>query len=258
MALSAYHRNARYKVYEKTDRRIRLECTFKKLAVQGTRTWLELADDAEESDTFPHVFQIFARRCLPIFEQLRQEAAEGMPSGFGPLRLISMIYGSMRRLDKAEQLLSLLVRQQRVRSRFDHAVIRRLREAGLLIGSGERGSYMLHPSYRSAAGGLSRVDKEFWATEQPVNIQAAHRAIVAFCRRRVTRPETIAEHLNVWGILPPTGRGWWTGHLVRQVLENPTHPRVRYYPPSVLRRLMRRELFKSGGDHSRLLDMINP
>lgn len=173
LALSGFYRNARYKVYEKTDRRIRIECLFRGRAFQGIPTTLAFGDDVEENQTFHHFFQILARRCLPIFEQLRQEAAEGMPSGFGPLHLISMIYGLIRRPEKADELFLLLVRQQRVRSRFDHAVIRRLRGAGLLIESGERGSYMLHPSYRSAADRLNRVDEGFWSAEQPINVLAA-------------------------------------------------------------------------------------
>ena len=160
LMLSAFGSDGRFKVYERTDSRIRLECGFDKMPT-GISAGITLSEDADDRQTFSELFSALARQALPMFETLRREAVEGLPDGYGPLDFVAVIFAAIKRPAVARELLHHLVRHQRVNTRFDHAVVHRLIKEGLLQ-SDQRGSAVVSQSYRRAAAELDRMDRRFW------------------------------------------------------------------------------------------------
>lgn len=174
--LSGYARNGeRYKVYEKTNRRIRLECQLDANRVTNILRRQPNGDGANQSpgsrsimggeDEFHWKFGQLAEYVAPVFEEILREMRQDAPAGGSPIEFLANVCSTIRRVTVAQDLIRILVRNGRIRSAFDHNVTRRLIARNILRRSA-RGNCAVVPRYRAAIRTLREADIN-WRTRGP-------------------------------------------------------------------------------------------
>lgn len=166
--LSGFARNGeRYKVYEKTNRRIRLECQLDANRVTNILRRQPKSGEDNQSpgsrsiaggeDEFHQKFSQLTEYVAPVFDEMLSEIRQDAPAGGSPIEFLANVCSTIRRAAVARDLIRILVRNGRVRSSFDHYVTRRLVNRDILHRP-VRGNCVVVPRYRAAIHTLREAD----------------------------------------------------------------------------------------------------
>lgn len=137
----------RFKTYNKTNQRIRVECEFKKGAFRpaGLSRYLE-----DNNNSFVELYQVVASVCVEKFNQLLASRDITVDDNdYTPEDFLLRLGQACRNQDRAKMLLGLLVNTGRVTSRFGYSYIRSLVDNGILARI-VRGVYTVTPEWQTA------------------------------------------------------------------------------------------------------------
>lgn len=156
----------RYKVYAKTNRRIRLECELPRRVLVR----LQIDRNIESADyVFPQFFERCAAHVVAHFNALTQQASPGLESSRSPFDLVAKIGATIRDEDRLRDLLQILTANERLTTGFERGALRRLTQSGVLERT-RRGNYSVTLQYRSALEAL-RDMRARWS-QRPVRRRA--------------------------------------------------------------------------------------
>lgn len=147
--------NRRFKLYEKTNARVRLEALFKNNAIRaaaGTRSINNPDDD------FPRIFGRLAAASADQFGSILRDVPQVRSDDVSPSAFVSAVHSRIRRPNVASQVLNLFIHSDRILAgSVDYSVIKNLVSANIIQRT-RRGIYGLTARYRRAADVLRRVD----------------------------------------------------------------------------------------------------
>lgn len=148
-------RGERYKLYEKTNRRVRLECELDRRALR--RHQISRSITRGYASDFSDLFVLVAESVVPNFRQVLNLAHTLDPPSRCGIDLVAAICNRVRTTDRASEFLAHLVRHGRVTSNLNRQLINRLHTNGVLERV-SRGIYSVTPTYRAALEALRNVD----------------------------------------------------------------------------------------------------
>lgn len=167
-----------YKIYEKTNRRVRLECTMAISALSVRRGGRVFRDE----DDFRRMLAATSAQVAPEFNHiLRDERSEFDDHG-SPAELISLLNPILRRHHPAEvqRVYEALMRHGRLTlTELSGASLQRLVQAGVLHHSA-RGIYIIAPRYARALRAFSAVDRRWQRqvmTQDPLPANSARQIV---------------------------------------------------------------------------------
>ncbi len=140
------YRHERYKLYTKTNRRVRLECEFRTEAFRRNRISRSLTD---HENSFVPLFEEVANHCVEVFNNLIEEAPAGSSGSGTAVEFLVEVGRVCRDRDRAQAIIQLLARSGRITSNFGYRYLRPLLDHILIVRSA-RGIYMPAPRWRNA------------------------------------------------------------------------------------------------------------
>ena len=180
----------RYKIYNKTNRRFRLECVLDRRALRrlGIRGTLIDGPRGRAVTSFGDWFERCAGVVLPHLNALLAELHGTLTDQRAPMELQYDVAHYVRRRAVGLEILRCLVRDGGVPSRIDHRAVARLREAGVLRLTA-RGINAVGESYVAALEVL-RQDEDSWLAmfDQGANIRVLRTPEGAHLYRHRERP----------------------------------------------------------------------
>jgi len=147
-------RYERYKLYDKTNQRVRLECQLTNRALTSARIQRNLIDADYD---FSAAFARCATHVVPHFNALLQNLLPGRQMGRAPFELIAAIGSRIQSENRLLDLLQTFARNSMIAPPFERGAIRRLHDCGVLERS-SRGIYTAAAQYRSALIALQQMD----------------------------------------------------------------------------------------------------
>lgn len=148
MAWGFAQRGERIKAYEKTTKRVRIECSLDKHALDKVLEGSETKRRLSAWDDFPHLVRELARHAAERFGHLRTFIAGDSEPGQSPSQLIEMASKGFDRAF-AESALLTLGRNGRLRRSFNPALVRAWTLRGILRRTCH-GHYTVHDNFRAA------------------------------------------------------------------------------------------------------------
>lgn len=147
MMLHGYrYRGERYKVYTKTNRRIRLECEFQTEAFYRNGISRSLAD---HGDSFEPLFEEAASHCIEVFNNLLDDLSPETVDANTALEFLMEVGRVCRDRCRSQSIIQLLIHNGRVTSDFGYRYLRPLLDHSLIVRS-VRGIYVPAPQWRNA------------------------------------------------------------------------------------------------------------
>jgi len=156
MMIEGYRREGeRYKVYAKTNQRVRIECAISSPAISARR----ISRDLTSFTAFTATMAQIAESALPDFESIVSRAS-GAPIRFaGPIQLLFELSRRIRNPLVAQEVINILVRRGHItRDTGVQALGARLADAGLVERAG-RNHYRISPRFQHALRLLGEMDK---------------------------------------------------------------------------------------------------
>jgi hypothetical protein len=144
----------RYKIYPKTNRRVRLECQVGARAMKrmGVRRNLN-----EYPQGFIGFYRAVARQVIPHFNRFLADTTPIPEDNLFAFDFLVRVGNATRDVVAAQDIVRILIREGRVTSGMGSRRLTNLTRAGLLVRA-ERGIYAPAPHWRSAIGALSRMN----------------------------------------------------------------------------------------------------
>ncbi len=151
--LSGYRAaNQRYKVYAKTDRRVRFECQMSRRAICDA---VDISPRILNTpNAFFELFGTIAKYCIPSFTALHRapRTIHNLNSKHTVFDLIARLAGAFRSEQKFREFLDVLLRTGRIKnSHYDQAVKKLKGEPAVLVDALTSGHSTISPAYLRAA-----------------------------------------------------------------------------------------------------------
>lgn|GEM_PF-4746070 len=142
----------RYKVYVKTNRRIRFECRLGRRAIANLRLGRDFADP---DNSFVRFISDIADHVRLHFNRVLLDAEQNTPTDqLSVVEFLSHFCTGFTNREIMTAMLSTLIHTERLRSTQNRSAIARLMQAGVLVQSLERGYRTYHPIYTRAIHAL--------------------------------------------------------------------------------------------------------
>ncbi len=149
----------RYKIYAKTNRRVRFECRLKQRALTNLRLQHNFHNTGRSFQAF--IGQI-AQHITPHFNRVLSETlAASHPNQLSPMEFVSQFCSSFSNSHTALSMLTSLLECGRIPTGPYRSAVARLQRAGLLVNSIERGYRTNSPSCSRAIEALRGASANF-------------------------------------------------------------------------------------------------
>jgi len=162
MLVSNSHSRGRYKIYPKTNRRIRFECRLNRSTLSSRIRRTPFFNVAEE---FPTYFLSAAEHVLPQFNAMLGVGSENTTTDTASVaEFLSALCHGYRSKESLQTLIAALIANARVETSLDRNAIYRLQRQGILVQCPERGYRTVHDRFERALNILRSANNSFYRT----------------------------------------------------------------------------------------------